>query len=96
MNQTAQQDLRDEEIVALCQQGQREVFEVLVRKYMERHFGSLSISRMTLKKPRTSLKRPFCALSRGSNNLTADPVFIHGSIDWWSTSAWITRAVKEG
>ena len=38
MNQTAQQDLRDEEIVALCQQGQREVFEVLVRKYMEKAF----------------------------------------------------------
>src|SRR5512147_1293209 len=38
MNQTAQQDLRDEEIVALCQQGNREVFEVLVRKYMEKAF----------------------------------------------------------
>ncbi len=38
MNQTAQQDLRDEEIVALCQQGQSEVFEVLVRKYMEKAF----------------------------------------------------------
>ena len=38
MNHTAQQDLRDEEIVALCQQGQREVFEVLVRKYMEKAF----------------------------------------------------------
>ena len=38
MNQTAQQDLRDEEIVALCQQGRSEVFEVLVRKYMEKAF----------------------------------------------------------
>ena len=38
MNQTAQQDLRDEEIVALCQRGQTEVFEVLVRKYMEKAF----------------------------------------------------------
>ena len=38
MNQTAQQDLRDEEIVALCQQGQGEVFEVLVRRYMEKAF----------------------------------------------------------
>src|SRR5215470_4037969 len=38
MNQTAQRDLRDEEIVTLCQQGQREVFEVLVRKYMEKAF----------------------------------------------------------
>src|SRR4029077_19432739 len=38
MNQTAQQDLRDEEIVALCQQGRGEVFEVLVRKYMEKAF----------------------------------------------------------
>ena len=38
MNQTAQQDLRDEEIVALCQKGQSEVFEVLVRKYMEKAF----------------------------------------------------------
>src|SRR5215813_3991465 len=38
MNQTSLQDLRDEEIVALCQQGKREVFEVLVRKYMEKAF----------------------------------------------------------
>ncbi|HEU5237248.1 MAG TPA: sigma-70 family RNA polymerase sigma factor, partial [Pyrinomonadaceae bacterium] len=38
MNQTAQEDLRDEEIVALCQKGQNEVFEVLVRKYMEKAF----------------------------------------------------------
>ena len=38
MNETAQQDLRDEEIVALCQQGRSEVFEVLVRKYMEKAF----------------------------------------------------------
>jgi RNA polymerase sigma-70 factor (ECF subfamily) len=38
MNQSAQQEFRDEEIVALCQQGQREVFEVLVRKYMEKAF----------------------------------------------------------
>ena len=38
MNQTAQQDLRDEEIVALCQQGQGEVFEILVRRYMEKAF----------------------------------------------------------
>ncbi|HSF59191.1 MAG TPA: sigma-70 family RNA polymerase sigma factor [Candidatus Binatia bacterium] len=38
MNPTAQQDLRDEEVVALCQQGRSEVFEVLVRKYMEKAF----------------------------------------------------------
>src|SRR5207249_11311141 len=38
MNQTAQQDLPDEELVALCQQGRSEVFEVLVRKYMEKAF----------------------------------------------------------
>jgi len=38
MNQLAQQDLRDEEIVALCQQGQGEVFEILVRRYMEKAF----------------------------------------------------------
>ena len=38
MNETAQQDLRDEEIVALCQQGRSEVFEVLVQKYMEKAF----------------------------------------------------------
>lgn len=38
MNQSAQQEFRDEEIVALCQQGQSEVFEVLVRKYMEKAF----------------------------------------------------------
>jgi RNA polymerase sigma-70 factor (ECF subfamily) len=38
MNQTVSQELRDEEIVALCQQGKGEVFEVLVRKYMEKAF----------------------------------------------------------
>jgi RNA polymerase sigma-70 factor (ECF subfamily) len=38
MNQTVPQELRDEEIVALCQQGKGEVFEVLVRKYMEKAF----------------------------------------------------------
>jgi RNA polymerase sigma-70 factor (ECF subfamily) len=38
MNQTDPQELRDEEIVALCQQGQSEVFEILVRKYMEKAF----------------------------------------------------------
>ena len=38
MNQTAQQDLRDEEIVALCQQGQSEIFEILVQRYMEKAF----------------------------------------------------------
>jgi|SRR5438132_2241758 len=38
MNQTSLEDLRDEEAVALCQQGQGEVFEVLVRRYMEKAF----------------------------------------------------------
>lgn len=38
MNNTAEEQLRDEEIVALCQQGQTEVFELLVRKYMEKAF----------------------------------------------------------
>ena len=38
MNHTAQEALRDEEIVALCQQGQSEAFEVLVRRYMEKAF----------------------------------------------------------
>ncbi len=38
MNQTSLQNLRDEEVVALCQQGQGEVFEVLVRRYMEKAF----------------------------------------------------------
>jgi RNA polymerase sigma-70 factor, ECF subfamily len=38
MNETAKQELRDEEVVALCQQGRSEVFEVLVRKYMEKAF----------------------------------------------------------
>ena len=32
------QDLGDEELVALCQQGQRDYFEVLVRRYMEKAF----------------------------------------------------------
>jgi len=32
------QQLRDEELVALAQQGQRDCFEVLVRRYMEKAF----------------------------------------------------------
>jgi RNA polymerase sigma-70 factor, ECF subfamily len=38
MDQTSLEDLRDEEAVALCQKGQSEVFEVLVRRYMEKAF----------------------------------------------------------
>ena len=38
MNQTSLQDLRDEELVVLCQTGQGEVFEVLVRRYMGKAF----------------------------------------------------------
>jgi RNA polymerase sigma-70 factor, ECF subfamily len=38
MNPTSLQDLRDEELVTLCQSGQGEVFEVLVRRYMEKAF----------------------------------------------------------
>ena len=38
MNQTSLQDLRDEELVTLCQSGQGQVFEVLVRRYMEKAF----------------------------------------------------------
>jgi RNA polymerase sigma-70 factor, ECF subfamily len=33
-----QQELRDEELVALCQQGDRNCFDVLVRRYMEKAF----------------------------------------------------------
>jgi RNA polymerase sigma-70 factor (ECF subfamily) len=32
------QELRDEELVALCQQGQRQYFDALVRRYMEKAF----------------------------------------------------------
>ena len=32
------QELRDEELVSLCQQGQRDCFDVLVRRYMEKAF----------------------------------------------------------
>jgi RNA polymerase sigma-70 factor, ECF subfamily len=32
------QELKDEELVALCQQGEKKYFEVLVRRYMERAF----------------------------------------------------------
>ena len=38
MDQTSLEDIRDEEAVALCQQGRSEVFEVLVRRYMEKAF----------------------------------------------------------
>lgn len=38
MDSTSRQNLRDEELVALCQQGRRDVFEVLVRRYMEKAF----------------------------------------------------------
>jgi len=33
-----QQELRDEELVALSQQGRRDCFEVLVRRYMEKAY----------------------------------------------------------
>jgi RNA polymerase sigma-70 factor (ECF subfamily) len=33
-----QQELRDEELVALCQRGQRDCFDVLVHRYMEKAF----------------------------------------------------------
>lgn len=36
-NETAQ-DLKDEELVALCQKGEGEYFEILVRRYMEKAF----------------------------------------------------------
>jgi len=36
-NETAQ-DLKDEEVVALCQKGEGEYFEILVRRYMEKAF----------------------------------------------------------
>ena len=36
-NETAQ-NLKDEEIVALCQKGEGEYFEILVRRYMEKAF----------------------------------------------------------
>ena len=32
------QELRDEELVSLCQQGERQCFEILVRRYMEKAF----------------------------------------------------------
>src|SRR5689334_19411317 len=32
------QELKDEEVVALCQQGETQYFEVLVRRYMEKAF----------------------------------------------------------
>ncbi len=38
MDMTGPEGLRDEELVALCQQGQAKHFEVLVRRYMERAF----------------------------------------------------------
>jgi len=38
MEKTSPEDLRDEELVAFCQQGQGNYFEVLVRRYMEKAF----------------------------------------------------------
>jgi RNA polymerase sigma-70 factor (ECF subfamily) len=38
MEMTSPEGLRDEELVALCQQGQGKHFEVLVRRYMEKAF----------------------------------------------------------
>ena len=37
-NMIDHQELRDEELVALSQQGKRECFEILVRRYMEKAF----------------------------------------------------------
>src|SRR3990172_10654075 len=38
MDNEKPQELRDEELVALCQQGQGQYFDSLVRKYMEKAF----------------------------------------------------------
>lgn len=38
MDRTSLQTARDEELVALCQQGENEVFDILVRRYMEKAF----------------------------------------------------------
>ena len=38
MDNLKSQELRDEELVALCQQGQGEYFDILVHKYMEKAF----------------------------------------------------------
>jgi RNA polymerase sigma-70 factor (ECF subfamily) len=38
MDTTSLQSARDEELVALCQQGKGEVFDILVRRYMEKAF----------------------------------------------------------
>jgi RNA polymerase sigma-70 factor (ECF subfamily) len=38
MDKTSLQSARDEELVTLCQQGKSEVFDVLVRRYMEKAF----------------------------------------------------------
>ena len=38
MDDQKPQELRDEELVALCQQGQGQYFDPLVRKYMEKAF----------------------------------------------------------
>jgi RNA polymerase sigma-70 factor (ECF subfamily) len=38
MDNQKSQELRDEELVALCQQGQGQYFDFLVRKYMEKAF----------------------------------------------------------
>lgn len=38
MDEQKPQELRDEELVALCQQGQGQYFDLLVRKYMEKAF----------------------------------------------------------
>jgi RNA polymerase sigma-70 factor (ECF subfamily) len=38
MDRTSLQSARDEELVALCQQGKGEVFDILVRRYMEKAF----------------------------------------------------------
>ena len=38
MDNLKSQELRDEELVALCQQGQGQYFDLLVRKYMEKAF----------------------------------------------------------
>src|SRR3970040_2316485 len=38
MDDQKPQELRDEELLALCQQGQGQYFDLLVRKYMEKAF----------------------------------------------------------
>ncbi len=77
------QELRDEELVSLCQQGERQCFEILVRRYMEKAFHIAFNFTRDAETAKDFRKTRFCAPSRILNSLTAGQLFTPGFIVSW-------------